>query len=209
MIAIQRLSDDVIMPIRQSSDWGKKQQLQNLEDQWNALSPQDQAANPDLQATIVNLQAEWADWKTFRCQLAADKYGGVATDYQTIQVPQNQESDFFIARDITESGGILTIDTRPLYTIAGSEITVTSGWVKGNHRLLADDVTDFSTLALTEPLYFRLVFAQDTNTLTISVQLLTRQEDEEFGALPVNLDQCMVIVEGRVNIDLTIDEGVF
>lgn len=211
MIALVRISDNMVMDDRQHNDWpaAKKLKIQELQAQIDALQPEDAKKAAEIQAAIDILQADWDAWLLRRRTACAKMFGGVPEDYRTIDVPPEQEADFKSARDMTVSGDVLTIDTRPLYYIEGSVITVTKGWVKLAHKLAEDDITDFSSEILTEPLYFRLVVAQNTQTENISVQLLTRAEDEEFSPLPSPLVLIRIICQGRVNIDNSITEGIF
>jgi hypothetical protein len=57
--------------------------------------------------------------------------------------------------------------------------------------------------------FFRLVHAQNIATQEISVQLLVRNEDEEFSDLPANLNNLGTIVEGKIDSNNVITEGVF
>jgi hypothetical protein len=211
MIALLRNSDQKIMNDRQGSDWKGKEKLAKCQEDLANTPETEPTKRQELQDAIDTLQAQWDAWLLRRREICAKQFGGVASDYSTIDVPEDQRNAFFTARDIEYDGNTLTYDTRPAYTIEGSVITCAAGWVRENDRLLEDDITDWSEEVLTEPLYFQLWYTQNTQTQEISVQLLVRQEDEEFSTLPGNLVKRgkTPVCEGRVNVDNTITLGRF
>ena len=210
MILVYRIADDVVMNDRQSSDFGKKSQLTALQEE---LANMPGNTHPDvlqrMQGTISELQTQLSAWELRRREIVAAQFGGTASDYAIVDVPQIEQTHVFSARDIIYDGQDLTYDVRPLYEVIGNTILVTQGWASGNYRLLADDLTDFSSLVLTEPMFFQLIMAQEQATKAISVQLLTRDEDEEFAELPPNLTEVTAICEGRINLDNSITMGGF
>ena len=133
---------------------------------------------------------------------ASTTYGGVATDYECVTVPPGEEMNVIPARYITYNENTFTYDLRPRFQIngSGSQITVNSGWVKGIHRLLTDDITDFSTLGNTEDMYFVLRFYQHTGTLAISVELFLWTEDEDP-------DYDLLVTESKMPLQI-ICEGI-
>lgn len=209
MFLIQRRADSEIMPRRQSADWGKYKQLADMQAHLASLPPNEVQSIADTQQAIASLEAERDDWYAARCTELAAKYGGVASDYQVVGVPSGEESQALFARHIIYDGDTFTYDLNPAYSVDGPVVTCHPGWVYGLHRLLADDVTDFTGLATTESVYFQLVYAQVDATQLITIQLLTRFEDEEFADLPVGLTHRGIACQGRVNIDNSIDIGEF
>lgn len=206
MILAYRISDNQIINYRQTGDWGKYAQLTQQQEEYANLpgNTSQEVKDAYLQA-IANLEADKQDWYDRFITNA----GGNPATYDVIQVPPDEISQALAARYITFDGQNLTYDLNPIYSIVGSVIAVYSGWVKGNERLMANDETDFSSLTLTEPLFFKLAFCQNVGTQEINVQLFTRDEDEEFGDVPANLQELYTICQGRVNIDNSITEGVF
>ena len=211
MIALIRNIDNEVMNDRQGSDWSKKTQLANLQIELENTPETEPTKRQALQQAIDTLQAQWDAWLLRRREICAQQFGGVASDYSITDVPPEKEQDYMNARYVEYDGEILTFHTNPLYYIVGSIITCTSGWVRGNERLLEDDITDWSGESLTEPLFFQLWWAQNTATQEISVQLLVRNENEEFSELSGNLVKRgrKPVCEGRVNIDNSITLGKF
>ena len=214
MIALIRKADNRVMNDRQGSDWpdSKKALLAKyLEDLENLPETEAQKIK-ELNKAIDTLQSQWQTWLyNFRDRYAR-KHDSVAEDYFTIDIPSEiTRQQYFSARYIEYDGENLTFDHRPAYTIEGSIIMCTSGWVIENERLLEDDVTDFSNETLTEPVYFQLWYAQNEATHEISVQLLLRNDDEDFSELPGNLRKRgkYPVCQGRVNIDNSITIGEF
>ena len=205
MILIQRISDGEIMHDQLHADWNNKAKLAALQAEFDAL-PGDTA--PDVverkQAAITVLEAQHATWIKHRIDAVVKMFGGTFEGYQALPVPPEEEFEALMARYITEDGGDLTYINTPQYVVSDSVLTVNPGWVKGNYRLTEADVTDFGAVVLAEPLYLALVYAQSNATEAISVQLLTRAEEEEFAALPSSLTFLYVICEGRVNLDNSI-----
>jgi hypothetical protein len=195
---------------RQGNDFYKKDQLHDLETTLaNMPGNTHQDVLDRMQAAIDKIQQDYDAWKTKRIASIVNQFGGIPTDYLCVDIPDAEIQDALHARYITYDGNAFTYDTLPPVDVNGSQVIVYQGWVKGNHRLITDDTTDFSGLSLTDPLYFKLVLVQDGPTQAISVQLLTRQEDEEFSDLPVNLVYCYTACEGRVNTDNSITIGAF
>lgn len=222
MIALRRIADNRIMNDRTGADWRKikvdKQGTTKIE-QYNALKekletlPEQEATQrKNAQRALDALQAQWDQWLLNRKKICAKYAGGVATDYAIVFVPPEEEQMFLTARYIEYvDENTLTFDLRPMYTVEGSKIVCTKGWVCRDECLLEDDVTDFSALNLEEPMYFQLWFTQNVATREISVQLLVRSEDQDFSNFPENLTKLgrEPICEGRVNIDHTITLGRF
>lgn len=221
-IAILRNNDNRIMNDRQGSDWQKViadprtkmtrgELLVKLYEELDQIPKNDTEHRKEHQQAIDTLQAQWAQWLLKRREICAKRYGGVASDYSTIQIPPDDKRAFLSARYIEYENESLTYDIRPVYYIEGSKITCTRGWAIGNERLLEDDETDFSEIELEEPLYFQLWYAQNEGTREVSVQLLVRNEDEEFSELPANLNKLGIlpVCEGRVNPDHSIAIGRF
>ena len=208
MILLKRREDGAIMNDRQSSDWGGVRKLENMK-KLLASIPNDPVTQGHVQDAIKELERQREAWYARRKQAIIKQYGGVPSDYAIIQVPEEDTQKAMKALYIEDIDGVLIYMTGPRYTIKGAKITTSAGWVKGNAMLLEDDETDFSILTLDEPLFFRLVFAQETASLAISVQLLVRDEDEDFSDLSENLNQLDTVCEGRVDVDGTITEGVF
>ncbi len=206
MILINRLSDNLIINYRQKADWRWYDKLSQLQADYDALPGNTSQQVRDIMLfNISELESDRDAWYT-RFKTNA----GVNPDtHGIVHVPPGQETQALTARDITYDGENLTFDANPVYSIVGSVVTVHPGWVVKDYRLVAEDVTDFSSLVLTESLYFKLVFAQSLATEDISVMLLTRLENEGFGAFPASQKELWTIVEGRVNLDLSITEGVF
>lgn len=210
MILVYRIADNIIMNDRQSSDFGKKAQLTALiEELANMPGNTHIDVLQRMQDAINSLRAEKDAWELRRREIVASQFGGVASEYAIVDVPPGEQTQVFTARYITYDGIDLAYDTRDLYEIIGNTILVSQGWASGNYRLMADDETDFNSLVLTEPLFFHLLMTRDIALNTISVQLLTRNEDEEFAALPGNLTEAVAICEGRINLDNSITIGGF
>ncbi len=72
----------------------------------------------------------------------AQQFGGQPDDYELVTVPLEQEEPAIKARDIRDDGQNFTIDDRELIEIAVMQITVTTGWVRGNERLTDDVIMD-------------------------------------------------------------------
>ncbi len=208
MILIKRTADGLIMNDRQSAYWGGVQKLADLGTLLVSIEG-DSVATDRVNTAIAQLTAELGIWETRRKESAVKQYGGVVSDYEIFQVPDADKAEAMTSRLIEWESGRLIYHPSQRYAVDGGVITTYAAWVKGNARLLEDDLTDFSTLNLTEPLFFRLVYAQETASLAISVQLLVRNEDEEFESLSGNQEQLTTVCEGRINIDNTITEGRF
>jgi hypothetical protein len=211
MIAMYRLSDNEVMPDKQRPDVTKIRQRaaqvqQELDNLPGNTSPEVVAQKQEL---LNKLLAQIEAYEQNRKNGCAQMYGLTPGDYGIIQVPEAEEADFWNSLYVEYDGDTMTYHTNPRYEINGSVITVNPGWVKQQHRLIDADVTDWSGETLTEPLFFRLVFAQVDATQAITVQLLTRLEEEEFADLPAGLTLISMIVEGRINVDNSITEGVF
>jgi hypothetical protein len=210
MILIQRISDGEIMHDIQGNDWGKAGKLQELIEFFGSLpEPRNRETLESIERGITALQADREEWYNRRKDSVIKRHGGIRSDYQIRQVPDDQKPEAMQARYISVVNDVLSYYIDTVYDVQGSTIIVNPGWVRGNHRLLESDLTDFSGYVLTEPLFFRLVFAQSIATLEISVQLLTRNEDEEFADLPASLKRLDTICDGRLNVDNSITEGVF
>ena len=214
MIALIRKADNRVMNDRQGSDWpdSKKALLAKyLEDLENLPKTEAQKIK-ELNKAIDTLQEQWQTWLYKFRERYAKKHQGVAEDYFTIDIPPEiTQQQYFSARYIEYDGENLTFDRRPAYVVEGSIITCTSGWVIENERLLGDDITDFSEETLTEPVYFQLWYAQNEATHEISIQLLVRNDDEDFSELPGNLRKRgkYPVCQGRVNVDNSITIGEF
>lgn len=213
MIALVRNTDNRVMNERQGSDWPatKKAQIIKLQDDLENTPETEPQKIQAIQQAIDVLLDQWQAWLLRRREICANQYGGVASDYSTVDVPSESEQNFMTARYVEYDGNSLTFDISPPYYVEGGVITCTSGWVRENERLIDDDITNFSGETLTEPLFFRLWYAQNNATQEISVQLLVRNEDEEFSDLPGNLTKRgkYTVCEGRVNVDNSITIGVF
>lgn len=207
MLLINRLSDNLIIHYVQRADWRWYQKLADLQNQYNNLPGNtSQEVKDAMLASIAALETDRDAWYE-RFQINA---GVNPETHGIVHVPENEIPQALTARYITYDGTDLTYHGNSVYSIVGSAITVFAGWMKGDERLLMDDVTDFGSLALTEPLYFKLVPCQNNATSEITIQLLTRNEDEEFDAVPGNLTVLNTpLPQGRVNLDNSITEGVF
>lgn len=209
---------------KQGTDWGemvvdpktkttKKMHLCALQEKLKETSEKEPTKRQELQQAIDRLHDQQTRWLYNRRERYARKNTGIASDYETIQIPPEEEQDFWRARFVEYDGETLTYDTRPAYIIEGSKVICTSGWVCGDERLLDDYVVDFSDIEIEEPLYFQLWYAKDVQTMTISVQLLIRNEDEEFAEFPQNLIKREYkhgpMCQGRVNLDKSITLGRF
>ena len=209
-IAIVRNVDNAVMNDREGSDWKYHEKLVEEEGKLAALPPGNPDKQAELEAVIAKLQASKEQWYLKRRQRTAKQFGGVASDYSIVYLPEEITlQEYYSARYITYDGIELTLMLGDAYTVVGSVITCHPGWVKGNERLLTEDVTDWSSEVLTEPVYFELWYARNNSTQEISVQLLTRQEDEEFSALPGTLTRIgqEPICQGRVDTDNSIIVG--
>jgi hypothetical protein len=210
MIVIERISDGEIMHDIQGNDWGKADKLQELIEFFGSLpETESRETLENIEQAIGILQADREEWYNQRKDSVIKRHGGIRADYRIRQVPDEQKPEAMQARYISVVNDELSYYIDTVYDVQGSTIIVNPGWVRGNHRLLESDLTDFSGEVLTEPIFFRLVFAQSIATLEISVQILTRNEDEEFSDVPASLKQLDIICEGRVNVDNSITEGVF
>jgi hypothetical protein len=209
MILIKRNIDGIIMYDKQSSDWNRQTQLDALYVQKDTLQPEDAGALDNIQNAINMLEAYKQVWYNRRIQAVIQNYGGVLSDYSIVQVPKEQEADVFRARYVTiEEDGTLTCDLRPLYSIDGSVLTITAGWITGNQRLIDDDVTDFSGMVLTETLFVKAVIAENEGTRLLTVQVLSRNEDEEFSVLPAGMTEVLEVCNFSVSIDNELNEVI-
>lgn len=114
----------------------------------------------------------------------ANQFGGVAEDYEIIEVPVGLMPDVKKARFIEYDGENFTIvDTRPSLIIEGLQITMTAGWVKGNERLLDDAVIDIS-LDSENNRELEIEVVKDNVTEEIQVVEHLWLETEDKGDLP-------------------------
>ena len=223
MIGLIRKADNRFMNERQGSDWRKNifdprtkitkgEQLIKLLDELENLPKTEAQKIKELNKAIDTLQSQWQTWLYDFRERYAKKHQGVAEEYFTIDIPPEiTQRQYFSARYIEYDGENVTFDCRPAYTIEGSVIICTSGWAVENECLLEDDVTDFSNETLTEPVYFQLWYAQNEATHEISIQLLVRNDDEDFSELPGNLRKRgkYPVCQGRVNVNNSITIGEF
>jgi hypothetical protein len=114
----------------------------------------------------------------------ASQFGGVAEDYEIIEVPAGLIPDVKKARFIEYDGENFTIvDTRPLLIIEGLQITITAGWMRGNERLLDDAAIDIS-LDSENNRELEIEVVRDDVTEDIKVVKYLWLETEDKGDLP-------------------------
>jgi hypothetical protein len=214
MILIYRIEDNEIMNDRQSGGWKDERQLNEKKELLASIIEAEKKDKIDRKAqkereseTIADLKQKYDAWILRRKKAVCKSYGGVPADYGVIQVKPEDTGRAMTARYISINNGSPVYDTRPLFAINGNSVTVSAGWVVGNHRLVEDDITDFSELNPEETQFFKLVFAQNKATLEISLQLFLRGEAENFAGMPNNLAELYEICHGSVSTDNTITIG--
>lgn len=212
MFLIVRKEDNEVMPQRQGADWGdktgnqpsKQEKLVALQLQLVNLPPNaDPKTIEAIQGLINGLEDDKAAWYKKVLQAYAAKNGVDWADFECIPVPENERSSVFKARYIRYNGQKFSYDLLPWYVHQDQIITIFPGWVRGNHRLVLPDETDFSELALTEPLSFSLCFYQRISDKYISVELFLWADDEDPGydLSGSGLDFCQKIVQGSIDMD--------
>ena len=126
------------------------------QDYKNELDP---ALRQQLFDQIQPLLQEYEVYQQHRIEAIVRSYGGVASDYECVDVLISDEPLVLSARYIEYNGNGFVFYPAQRYTINGSICTVLSPqWVSKNYTLNTDDITDFASLGNAEPMFFALRF---------------------------------------------------